>query len=474
MDGTILAGAALLPHSLELERAVLNAPLEWGRVIPDLEPRDYFRDANAITAAAIVDAQRQGLSPEYPVVRQILRERGQLDTVGDPYLLELARDGVRPTDTSITSLLLQLKELAQKRQAARLLLRYVEHPSAIDVDQLKRDVDALDAPQRATSQLRVLDDLAILDQPDPLPLIPGYWWQNSTAVTVAPPGLGKTALFISKGVAIAGGCKWLGIQPGIQGPVVIVVGEGSAFMKYRVLAAKMHAGLDIDAPIGFHVVPDAVDFRDQAQVAQLIQRLRSVGPVLLGIDTLSRAMPGGDDSKMLDVGMVFANCDRVRRELGCSVEVIHHTGWNEDRERGSSSLRGTADTTVMLSKDGEGVVTLHVEKQKDGPEPPDLKFRLSVVDLGGDHSACVVDPVDTKHVDDHSELSVGYQQALDVLVQTFPSGATQAQWLDAMPEDFGRGEARRRRLYRARRELLGRRLIEESKGKLRAVTTGGL
>ena len=74
-----------------------EAPLEWG-TMPAIEPRDFFRTANIKTATAIAMAQHQGLPPEYQVIRQILRENGELEDVNEVYLNDLAKDGVRPSD----------------------------------------------------------------------------------------------------------------------------------------------------------------------------------------------------------------------------------------------------------------------------------------------------------------------------------------------------------------------------------------
>ena len=73
----------------------------------------------------------------------MLRERNQLDAVGEIYLHELARDGVRPSEAALTANLRQLNALARKRQAATLILRYANDPGSVDLDQLHRDLDAL-------------------------------------------------------------------------------------------------------------------------------------------------------------------------------------------------------------------------------------------------------------------------------------------------------------------------------------------
>ena len=134
--------APILPHSLELEKDVLNAPLEFGRRVV-LTPQHFYRAANAAVAAGINEAQRLDLSPEYPVVRQILRERGVLEDVGEVYLHTLARDGVRPSDASLSANIWQLQELARKRQVATVVLRCAEDPTKLDLDALQRDLEAL-------------------------------------------------------------------------------------------------------------------------------------------------------------------------------------------------------------------------------------------------------------------------------------------------------------------------------------------
>ena len=90
-----------------------------------------------------MEAQRLDFSPGYQVIRQILRERNQLDAVGEVYLNELARDGVRPCEGVLAANLQQLHQLARKRQAATLILRYATDPASIDLDQLHRDLEAL-------------------------------------------------------------------------------------------------------------------------------------------------------------------------------------------------------------------------------------------------------------------------------------------------------------------------------------------
>ena len=66
------------------------------------------------------------------------------------------------------------------------------------------------------------------------------------------------------------------------------------------------------------------------------------------IDTLNRNI-GGSESSEDDMGAFIAAADRLRSQYGSTVLVVHHTGWNNERERGHSSLRGAADTMISVA-----------------------------------------------------------------------------------------------------------------------------
>lgn len=460
------------PHDYGRERLVVQLLNEHDTAAQFLQAgfKDeilYNRDLRVLAGLSL-QLHQQGHVPCWHLLRaEILKRQVSLD---DALLFETLTTDAVPMIRTIPLLVEQLQRLFEQRRLQSRI--YAGDDPVMASTEFLAAVQALRPPA-----VRVLNDVEIAEQPDPDPLIPGHLWCRTTAVTAAPAGTGKTALFISKGIAIASQTPWLGSRPTIRGSVVLVAGEGTAFMKNRVLAAKLHARLDLDTPIGFYVYPDVVDFLDGAAVDRFVQRVRPLNPVLVGIDTLARNMPGGDDSSMQDISTFFSHCDRVRDALACTVEVQHHTGWNEDRERGSTALRGHVDTLFLLKKDADSVITLRTEKQKDGrqwPEQPDLRIRLTPIQLSPDQSACAVDLVDDVHEPRCDSLQDGVLDALDVLRSTFPSGATQRQWLEAMPESFVRGNADggRRKLYRARRDLLARGLVTEQRGRVQ-VCHGG-
>jgi hypothetical protein len=67
----------------------------------------------------------------------------------------------------------------------------------------------------------------------------------------------------------------------------------------------------------------------------------------------------------------------VRARTGASPIIIHHTGADGSRERGSTALRGATDTTIHMSHDEtNGIVTLTCKKMKDGEPFDAVRYNL--------------------------------------------------------------------------------------------------
>jgi hypothetical protein len=118
---------------------------------------------------------------------------------------------------------------------------------------------------------------------------------------------------------------------------------------------------------------------------------------LVILDTLARAMGGGDENKGQDMGTAVASMDSVRLATGAHVLLVHHCGKNEALgARGHSSLRAAVDTEIEISRaDGENISTVRVTKQRDMPTGDPMPFSLESVMLGLDRrgkpiTSCVV------------------------------------------------------------------------------------
>jgi hypothetical protein len=123
------------------------------------------------------------------------------------------------------------------------------------------------------------------------------------------------------------------------------------------------------------------------------------------VDTMARCMLGGDENSSEAVGRLIARLDELRNEFGCTVLLVHHgTKTDEQVERGSSALRGAADTMICLSGAVHSLM-LSCEKQKDAQEFDPVYLRLETVQLEDGNSSCVLLPLKTKPAQDKHEAA---------------------------------------------------------------------
>lgn len=214
---------------------------------------------------------------------------------------------------------------------------------------------------------------------------------HALATLWAPSGIGKTFVMLDLSLHIAAGMPWHGYEV-TRGAVLYCVGEGFAGMHARVHAwcTEHHVDpRDLDAWIGFRRVPfDITDAEMHRTVREELES-KQLTPSLVVLDTLSANAPSGfDESKTAAMKMLLDGARAMRDDFGCSVLFIHHTGWDETRERGSSDLRAAMDVSLSLKAIAGDVRELRVEKARDFtiPDP----FRLV---LRTRHGARVVEPM---------------------------------------------------------------------------------
>jgi hypothetical protein len=86
------------------------------------------------------------------------------------------------------------------------------------------------------------------------------------------------------------------------------------------------------------------------------------------VDTVSRAIAGGNENSPEDMGAFVDSIDRMRDELQCHVDGVHHPGKNLAlRARGHNLLPAAVDTEIKFTKnDATKTSTATVIKQHDG------------------------------------------------------------------------------------------------------------
>jgi hypothetical protein len=216
---------------------------------------------------------------------------------------------------------------------------------------------------------------------DELPAAPTDWLVDGVlqpgrlAVLFGPPGAGKSIAAIDLACSLATGVPWLGHYAVRQSPVAYCYTEGSDGFRVRVDAWKQRHGV-IDRA-GVLVTFQAPNLLDKASVTALLAALRRLDPppALVIVDTLARVIPAADENSAKDMGTAIAACDRLRTALDCAVLLIHHTRRDGANERGSTALRGAADTMLAVTV-ADDVVTLACDKQRDAAPFDSLRLRL--------------------------------------------------------------------------------------------------
>jgi hypothetical protein len=123
---------------------------------------------------------------------------------------------------------------------------------------------------------------------------------------------------------------------------------------------------------------------------------------LIVVDTVSRAMMGGDENGPVDMGTLAANLNTLRHETGAHVMGVHHGTQTEGtKSRGHSSLPFSVDVIVQTEWNEEsGLGTVTVGFCRDDAIGPLGVFGTEVVNLGTDKDG---DPITTLLVTETGE-----------------------------------------------------------------------
>lgn len=233
----------------------------------------------------------------------------------------------------------------------------------------------------AVFNLMDIDDLN--DMPDPEWLVEGVVPAASFTVVFGAPGSTKSFWALDLACSVASGHPLHG-TPVKQGKVIYSAGEGHRGLKLRVEAWKLaHPDADMEAlKRNLRILPRSVRILDAAEATVLLNTaVRFGGSEGLGlfiIDTWARALTGGDENSAQDAGLAIDVCETIKDRTGATPLVVHHTGADGTRERGSTALRGAADAQMLMTKDEKtDVVVLKSIKIKDGSPFEDRQFVLS-------------------------------------------------------------------------------------------------
>jgi len=264
---------------------------------------------------------------------------------------------------------------------------------------------------------------ALLADPDPEWLIDGLLPDRGLGVIFGAPASGKSFLALDIAAAIARGVSW-GARDVRKGKVVYVGLEGR--QRSRIEAYLQHHKLKRDGLDNVLVIERqpldllAQRFEPAAALVRDVSAVAGHDVRAMFIDTLNRAMPGGDENSSQDMGQAITAAQAIADRLGCLVVIVHHSGKDTTQgARGHSSLHGAADVELEVSRKDD-VRTVKLVKLKDGEDGHKWTCRLQSVSLGRTakgkpRGSCVVAELATAEKRDANQPSPAEQVVLMAL-----------------------------------------------------------
>ena len=186
----------------------------------------------------------------------------------------------------------------------------------------------------------------------------------------ADPKAGKTLVSQTLAMHIAAGIDFddtLTVKD--RRPVLYFALESQTAIRKRLVAwKKRHDPLNNrfvdETTFPFYTVEDSLNLLDETVRINLVEKIKAAdawwqnkGEKEIGvivIDTLTKAMPGGDQNSVEDTSSVFDIIAKIKDAgIKASVVIIHHNTKNGGGPRGSSNIQAEPDTLLTLNKNDE-------------------------------------------------------------------------------------------------------------------------
>ena len=264
----------------------------------------------------------------------------------------------------------------------------------------EEELNAKAAPETVASIMAECLTFDELDQIEDLePLIEGWLYKDSVARIVGPSGSFKTFVTLDIALSVCNKTNWWGYNIN-GGPVVYIVAEGARGFRKRA-RAWMLARNEMKPVSNFYVLPRPVQMLDTEWLA-LTQACKDLGAALIIVDTQARVTVGVDENSATDMGRVVDRAERMRRDTGACVAIVHHTGYEGKHGRGSTAVYGALQTELAVEKDGM-TVTIKSSKQKD-EEELEGSWKMREVMLSETEKSLVMAHLDKSDSDDTTEI----------------------------------------------------------------------
>lgn len=324
--------------------------------------------------------------------------------------------------------------------------------------------------------------------------VQGLLVEQSSAVLYGESNSGKTFFATALALCVAAGVPFFGRRVE-QGGVLYLALEGGQGFRNRIAAWRERYDA-LTAPVHFVAVPSQVNLlHPDADTPRVIAAAAEAkdhmgAPIkLIVVDTLARAMAGGNENAPEDMGALVMNMDRIREATGATVLFIHHSGKDAAKgARGHSSLRAAIDTEIEVEASDGPVRRATVVKQRDMRKGDVFGFELEVVELGPNRhgepvTTCLVSETDAgPAVAKRQKLSGNTQIGMDALVDVMSRAGDRDMPgvpanVPSVPEAWWREkfyeiviadnqDTKKKAFQRAAADLQGRHLVGSNRGRV--------
>lgn len=295
-------------------------------------------------------------------------------------------------------------------------------------------------------EMQLLSFVQASNLPDwepPHELIEGMLIERTMSVVYGDSNTGKSFLVLDMAAHVSIGLPWFGRQVK-RGAVLYLAAESpkSIQNRSRALADKLDTKLDnlfiTDCPVD--IFDENGDTKAIVDTTKAIEASYGVNIVLIVVDTLARAMGGGDENATKDMGVLVQHSDMIKDRTDAHIMFIHHTGKDQSRgARGSSALRAATDTEIEVSDAGNGAPKeFKVTKQRDLDGKGEVYgFNLTKVNLGMSNfgallTTCYVEEAQPAKADPLSRLKEGELEILDLIRDSQHGGLKYAQLVESV------------------------------------------
>ena len=191
-----------------------------------------------------------------------------------------------------------------------------------------------------------------------------------------PSGQYKSFVAIDIACHVVTGRDWDG-RAVTQGDVLYLAGEGRTGIMRRVKAWTIANGLMPEAMRGFHLSKNTL-IMDGSNIADIVSEMEGKTIAAIFVDTTARHLAGHENDAK-DMNAYINAVTGLASKLNATAFMMHHTGHDQARGRGSTAYYAALDCEVMCNK---GTLTFSKMKDDEAPEP--IEFKLASVEIGRD------------------------------------------------------------------------------------------